>query len=523
MRVRAGAYVHLLPSAWAFGLRISRRNTSQARRVNGGMAAGEVAVSSGGGGMDEQFLIKLADQVPAVLAFWDKHATCRYANKAYRNWYNVAPEQLLGKHISEVLGPLYALSKPHIDNALKGEMQRFQREIPDPAGGPSRVHQVLLVPHLENGEVAGFFALATEVANPLAQYQAALDAAPGAMLGVDERGTIIIKNATAARMFGYAPVELLGLKIGALVPEMGPVYALFISDPAFEVRSATQPEILWGRRKDASEFPIELSLHRQQLESGAFTLWSISDRSAEVENVRMAREKDELTRINRDVEAFASIASHDLKAPLRAIQNAVYWLEQDLPRELLSNNVQGTLRILRTRAHRLDLLVNGLLDYARAGETLVPVKKMSVRGAVVDAVLLLGGRAQDVTRFKGHDAFVMASPPPFQQVIHNLIGNALKHAGNSTDLEVVVSVQSRELEVVIEVRDNGPGIPPEYHERIFQPFEKLRPRDEVEGAGIGLALVRRVLERVGGSIALESEVGKGARFIVTWPKPITLG
>lgn len=468
--------------------------------------------------MDEQFLVMLADNVPAILAFWSKDGRCRYANKAYRKWYNVAPEDLMGKHISEVLGPLYPLSKPHIDNALKGQTQRFLREMPDPDGGTARMTQVLLVPHLEDGEVTGFFAMATEVANAQAQFQHALDAAPGAMLGVDERGTIMLKNATAAKMFGYAPEELLGMKIGALVPEMGPVHQMFVADPTFELSSQAQPEIVWGRRKDASEFPIELGLHRQQSEAGTFTLWSISDRSAEVENVRIAREKEELTRINRDVEAFASIASHDLKAPLRAIQNAVYWLEQDLPRELLSNSVQGTLRILRTRAYRLDLLVNGLLDYARAGETLVPVKKISVRGAVVDAVLLLGERAQEVTRFKGQDAYVVASPPPFQQVIANLIGNALKHAGKTHALEVTVTAQAREIDVVIEVRDNGPGIPLEYHERIFLPFEKLRPRDEVEGAGIGLSIVRRVLERVGGSIALESEVGKGACFIVTWPK-----
>lgn len=468
--------------------------------------------------MDERFLTKLADNVPAVLAFWGKDCRCRYANKAYRRWYQVEPEQLLGKHISEVLGPLYPLSKPYIENALKGEMQRFQREIPDPDGGQPRVNQVLLVPHVEEGEVTGFFALATEVTNAQAQFQHALDAAPGAMLGVDERGTIILKNVTAARMFGYLPTELLGLKIGVLVPEMGPVHQLYASDLTFEVRPEAQPEILWGRRKDASEFPIELSLHRQHSESGAFTLWSMSDRSAEVENVRIAREKEELTRINRDVEAFASIASHDLKAPLRAIQNAVYWLEQDLPSELLSSNVHATLRILRTRAYRLDLLVNGLLDYARAGETLVPTKKISVRGAVVDAVLLLGDRAREVTKFKGPDAHVVASPPPFQQVIANLLGNALKHAGKTKDLEVVVTAHSREIDVVIEVHDNGPGIAPEYHERIFHPFEKLRPRDEVEGAGIGLAIVRRVLERVGGSITLESEVGKGASFIVSWPK-----
>lgn len=477
------------------------------------------------GEMDEpsDFLTKLADNVPAVLAFWGKDERCRYANKAYRRWYMSEPAQLIGKHISEVLGPLYPASKPYIESALRGETQRFLREVPEPAGGAPRMNQVLLVPHFEGGEVVGFFALMTEVGNAQAQFQHALDAAPGGMLGVDERGTIILKNATAERLFGYSPSELLGLKIGVLIPEMSPPQSSRVARGGDDAPQQTEPlsQILLGRRKDGSEFPIELSVHPQRSENGAFTLWSISDRSAEVENVRIAREKAELTRINHDVEAFASIASHDLKAPLRAIQNAVYWLEQDLPRELLSNNVQGMLRILRTRASRLDLLVNGLLDYARAGETLVPAKKISVRGAVVDAVLLLGDRAQEVTKFKGPDAYVVASPPPFQQVISNLVGNALKHAGQTPELAVTVSAIAREADVVIEISDNGPGIPATYHERIFQPFEKLRPRDEVEGAGIGLAIVRRVLERVGGHIALESEVGKGARFVVTWPKVTT--
>ena len=111
----------------------------------------------------EELLRRLVDHLPAMVAYWDSDLRCHFANRAYETWFGVQPEDLIGRHLSELLGPLFPLNLPHIEGALRGKEQFFEREIPDPIGGPSRHSQAHYVPDIRGGKVHGFFVLVSEI------------------------------------------------------------------------------------------------------------------------------------------------------------------------------------------------------------------------------------------------------------------------------------------------------------------------------------------------------------------------
>src|SRR5678815_2014366 len=113
--------------------------------------------------VEHALLHQIVDRIPSMLAYWDAEQRCRFANRAYERWFGVSPETLIGKHISELLGPLYKLNLPYIEGALRGEPQEFEREIPDPAGGPARHSLASYIPDVVDGKVRGFFALVIDV------------------------------------------------------------------------------------------------------------------------------------------------------------------------------------------------------------------------------------------------------------------------------------------------------------------------------------------------------------------------
>ncbi len=226
------------------------------------------------------------------------------------------------------------------------------------------------------------------------------------------------------------------------------------------------------------------------------------------------RVKEELARSNEDLAQFAYAASHDLRAPLRAITNLTEWIEEDMAGRL-SPKAQEHLTTLRGRAQRMDALVGDLLSYSRVGREANGVTAVDTAAVIHDVTELLSPP-------QGFDVVVRPPMPvlltqraPFEQVVRNLIGNALKHHDRSEGC-IVVSAAQRDGLWEFSIADDGPGVPAEFHDRVFQMFQKLRSSDEVEGTGMGLALVRRIVEVNGGDIRLES-AGRGTTVRFTWP------
>jgi PAS domain S-box-containing protein len=224
----------------------------------------------------------------------------------------------------------------------------------------------------------------------------------------------------------------------------------------------------------------------------------------------------DLEKANEDLEQFAYIASHDLKQPLRGIDNLAIWVLEDSGEEL-SEPSRKHLALLRQRVNRLEALLNELLAYSRA-------TRSGGSPVEIDVMELVASTTQLIMP---PDTFTVACPKSIdtitgdraalELVFRNLIGNAIKHHDSESGTIEITSSQDAEGLVTFSVSDDGPGIEQQFHEKIFAMFKTLKPRDEVEGSGMGLAIVKRIIETNGGTIRVESTVGEGSTFHFTWP------
>jgi signal transduction histidine kinase len=255
---------------------------------------------------------------------------------------------------------------------------------------------------------------------------------------------------------------------------------------------------------------LAVAIERKRTEEG--------QRRAAVERERLIVA---LARSNRELDHFAYVTSHDLKAPLRGIASLSQFIEEDLG-ERMTAEAHEQMRLLRGRVQRMEDLIEGILNYSRAGRAGAPAEEVHVAKLLSDVVQLLAPKSDARVEIDAEVPPLWTEKVPLQQVFLNLIGNALKHSRRN-DAQVKVRVTDEGAHYAFSVADNGPGIEPQYHERIWQIFQTLESRDKVEGTGIGLSVVRKIAESRGGRAWVESELGKGAVFHVTWPKQARQG
>jgi PAS domain S-box-containing protein len=240
-------------------------------------------------------------------------------------------------------------------------------------------------------------------------------------------------------------------------------------------------------------------------------------RLREVEE-RLQERTHELSRSNRELEQFAYIASHDLKAPLRAIEVLVEWLREDLA-GFKRGDVQENLALLSQRTSRLHRLLDDLLAYSRAGRATKDAVTVNTRQMVIDIGVLLAPPPTMTIEADENLPVLTTWHAPLEQVLRNLINNAIKHHPTQKGL-VRVYAETHEGQIIFAVEDDGAGIPLEYSEKVFQMFQTLKPRDEVEGSGMGLAIVKRIVEAQGGRVWFRpGRGGRGTVFKFTWPRP----
>lgn len=245
------------------------------------------------------------------------------------------------------------------------------------------------------------------------------------------------------------------------------------------------------------------------------TLQVESRKEAERKAEELARLSAELARSNQDLDQFAYVASHDLKAPLRGIANLTEWIEEDLG-DKVTGESREHMELLKGRVHRMEALIDGILTYSRAGRVHEKPTDVDVGALLAECIELLDPPVETQIVIGPGMPVLRTERVPLQQVFMNLIGNAIKY-NRRAGARVEVSVEAADDEFRFSVADNGPGIEPRYRERIWQIFQTLAPRDQVEGTGIGLSVVRKIVESRGGRTWLDSEVGRGTTFHFSWP------
>ena len=350
----------------------------------------------------------LVHNLPAMVAYWDATLRCRFANRAYETFFGVTAEAMVGRDMKEFLGPLFELNRPYIEGALRGVEQQFEREIPDPKGGPPRFTQAHYVPHVVDGTVRGFYVLVADI--------------------------------TARRQ-------------------------------------------------------AEQTLHKMERQLHA--------------NERLAA-----------VAMLAAGTSHELNNPLAAVlANAELGLEHLGAGGHDPELLHATLVDVRDAARRARDILRNMATLARGDAT---TRELVDLEAVIDTSLQLATPVirydANVVRERGAVAPVLANPAQLVQVFVNLLINASQAFSDETSERNEIRVVSRRDagRVLVEVHDNGRGIPEELQARIFEPF--FSTRDVGGGIGIGLSIATAIVRSFGGTITVRSRVGSGSVFEIALPE-----
>ncbi|GIK96613.1 MAG: hypothetical protein BroJett029_08220 [Alphaproteobacteria bacterium] len=359
------------------------------------------------------------------------------------------------------------------------------------------------------------------------RFRSLFESAPDAVVITDAGGRIVLANAQTERLFGYGRQELQDQPIEMLVPERFRREhvrhrASYVAEP--RARPMGIGLELYGRRRDGSEMPVAVSLSPTETAEGVLVFCDIRDvteqRAAEQQiqdmNVRLTRDNAELELLNKELEAFSYSVSHDLRAPLRAIDGFSQALLEDCADQLDAVG-RGHLGRIRAAAQRMGLLIDDLLKLARVTRAEVSFEEVDLGRLAADILADMqaaepGRRAQiriaDGLRVEG-------DPRLLRIALENLLSNAWKFTGKQNETRIEVGRAEMNGTPTFFVRDNGVGFDMAHSARLFGAFQRLHQEREFTGTGIGLATAQRIVRRHGGRIWVEAAPGQGATFYFT--------
>src|SRR6202522_173232 len=349
------------------------------------------------------------------------------------------------------------------------------------------------------------------------RYRGLLEAAPDAMVVVNQKGDIVLLNVQAEKQFGYHRDELVGQRMKNIIPagfaERLIADALRSTEDALAQQIGTGIEIT-GRRKDGTEFPIEIMLSPLESAEGVLVTAAIRDiTTRKVAEAHLLYKVEELNRSNEELGQFAYIASHDLQEPLRMVASYTQLLARRY-KGRLDSDADEFITFAVDGANRMQRLIQDLLAYSRVGTKGKELLETSSEDALERSLLNLRGAIADSGAMVTHDPLppVLADETQLVQLFQNLIGNAIKYQNPGVPRIHISAIKNGGGKWTFSVRDNGLGIDPQYFERIFVMFQRLHKREEFAGTGIGLAICKKIVERHGGEISVQSQPGKGSTF-----------
>jgi PAS domain S-box-containing protein len=468
---------------------------------------------------DNERFRAIVESAPNAIVLIDRGRRITLVNRKAEELFGFQRNELIGQMIETLLPQRYRARHPeHVQGFFAQPEARAMgsgRELFSLRKDGTEIPVEIGLSPIETPE--GLFTMAsiidiTERKRAQERFELVVEAAPNAMVMIDDQRRICLVNRRAEELFGHGRDKIIGQLIETLVPERyraahpGHVHA-FAARP--EARPMGAGRELYGLRKDGSEVPIEIGLNPLETSDGRFVLASIIDIT------ERKRNEDELRRSNAELEQFAYVASHDLQEPLRMVANYT---------ELLAKRYQGQLderadkyiHYASDGAKRMQRLVTDLLAYSRVGsqgKPLSPVDSGQVLSAVVQSLHRLI-RETDARIAHGALPAVMADEVQLHQLLQNLLSNAIKFRSDQPP-RIAIEAIAQGPRWLFSVADNGIGMDMQYAERIFQMFQRLHELGKYDGSGIGLAIAKRIVERHGGTIWVESQPGVGTSFFFT--------
>lgn len=337
---------------------------------------------------------------------------------------------------------------------------------------------------------------------------------------IDSGWKISTANPAALQLLGYDQKELINQPVGKIFPgqqwETDVLQGKRPYDLDMKTRMNSETLLL---TKSGKRVPVIISVSTvRERESGQLGFICVGSDITERKLAEQRQDKllKELERSNRELSDFAYVVSHDLKAPLRGIDTLAGWVAQDYGNKM-GEKAQQQMQLMRERVRRMDDLINGILRYSRAGRANEEKTSVDTRELVRQIVDLLAPPPHISIEIDGSFPQIRAEKTRLSEVFQNLISNAIKYL-DKPEGTIRVACQDRDEMWVFSVADNGPGIPEKDFGRIFQLFQTLKPNEGTASTGIGLALVKKIVEGAGGRVWLESKPLQGTKFFFTWPK-----
>lgn len=358
---------------------------------------------------------------------------------------------------------------------------------------------------------------------------------------INPHGEIETFNDAAVKMFGYTATEVIGWDWQKLLnrsADSSQKLLFYTPDLVeFAVPNVAVPNgEIWqaiGHHKNGNRFPIEVSMNSivrdddriaivrdiTERQQAAAKLQAKAIQMADL-NSSLNSTNRSLLQSNRELDQFAYITAHDLKAPLRAIASLSEWIEEDINGSI-STETQAQMQLLRSRVYRMQALLDSLLEYSRSGRRHAPITSVDVNLLLPEIIQALAPPATFAIEINSPMPTINTRRQSIKQVFTHLIDNAIRH--HPTEMGTVkISVIDLPDCYEFTIADNGEGIEPEFQEKIYTIFQTLKARDLQENIGAGLAIVKKIVTAEGGEIHLESAAGSGAIFRFTWLKqPIT--
>jgi protein-histidine pros-kinase len=349
------------------------------------------------------------------------------------------------------------------------------------------------------------------------EFRGILESAPDAMVIANGRGRMVLVNAETERLFGYRRDELIGQLVDMLVPERHREHLRYTAQP--RTQSVRREIELRGRCKDGSEFPVEIMLSPLESPEGILVTAAIRDITSRKNAERhLVKTIGELNRSNAELEQFAYVASHDLQEPLRMVSSYTQLLAKRYTGRL-DADADEFIAYAVDGSNRMQTMIQDLLTYSRAGENSETPGMIPSENALQEAIANLRVSIEESGAIVTHDSLpvIAADNTQLTQIFQNLLGNGIKYHGAEVP-RLHVAAKHGSNEWIFCVRDNGLGIDPKYFARIFVLFQRLHARNEFAGTGIGLAICKKILERLGGRIWVESQPGQGSSFFFSLPE-----